>query len=819
MIHMMKHLPVLLLLCLPTIFLKAQSAQDATVPIVAEVDTAQLSITLTWPNSTASNITLKRRKKGDAGNQWIQLFSQTASTIQTYTDTNLQKGSTYEYSLRRVSNISAFGYAHVAMLENVPDDRGKILIFIDSTTAQATGEELEKFRNSLRGDAWQTVTIQTGPSSTVQSIKNRIVAEYTADPERVKAVLLIGEIPVPYSGNSAWDGHGDHAGAWPCDNYYADVDGSWTDVFVNNTTPGRDANDNVPGDGKFDQSTMPSPPELMVGRIDFRRLNASTFGATPTELIRRYFIKNLRWRMKEYTVEYKALVDDNFGYFSGEAFAANGYRNAYPLVGAPNIVAGDLLTQTDTNTYLLGYGCGGGSYTSASGVGNSSQVATDSINVVFSNIFGSYHGDWDYENNPLMPSFLASKGGILTCSWAGRPHWFMQALASGETIGYCTKETMSAQSNSEYIGTSSFGSSGAHVALLGDPTVRAHIVAPVPEFILVSTCGAVELSWKAAPDTGILGYNIYRSTAIDGPYVRQNESPVDALDWIDTDPVHDTAFYQVRPVRIDHAPGGGYFYNAGTGVIVRHVYTLEPPVLTPVVLHPIDCNNPEATLVAQVSPPFEGTIFWSGPGLSATGDTVTTTVPGIYTVTAVNTDECYTFTTLSVTENLTLPEITAASVTHVSVFGASDGAIDVETAAGSSYTYVWNTGATSRSLTGIMAGAYTVTITNTENGCIQTINFQVDQPSAVWDVSQISGLSLFPNPADREVFIRCENPDVRVLQAELFSSDGKLQERVVFKNTVQAFSLNLRSYSPGIYQVVVLTDGGRSVHKLVIGRL
>ncbi|MBK9016490.1 MAG: hypothetical protein IPM82_21800 [Saprospiraceae bacterium] len=32
----------------------------------------------------------------------------------------------------------------------------------------------------------------------------------------------------------------------------------------------------------------------------------------------------------------QALVDDNFGYFGGEAFAANGYRNGYPLVGVSN---------------------------------------------------------------------------------------------------------------------------------------------------------------------------------------------------------------------------------------------------------------------------------------------------------------------------------------------------------------------------------------------------------------------------------------------------------------------------------------------------
>lgn len=84
----------------------------------------------------------------------------------------------------------------------------------------------------------------------------------------------------------------------------------------------------------------------------------------------------------------KALVDDNFGYFGGEAFAANGFRNAYPLVGEANIVEGDFFNDTDNQSFLLGYGCGAGGYSSADGVGSSANFATDSVNIVFSNLFG-----------------------------------------------------------------------------------------------------------------------------------------------------------------------------------------------------------------------------------------------------------------------------------------------------------------------------------------------------------------------------------------------------------------------------------------------
>src|SRR6185436_1061279 len=95
---------------------------------------------------------------------------------------------------------------------------------------------------------------------------------YNADPTHVKGVLLIGEVPVPYSGSLAKDNRPDHVGAWPCDAYYGDVDGIWTDNTVNLPNTARSANRNVPGDGKFDQNTLPSAVEIPVGRLDFRHL-------------------------------------------------------------------------------------------------------------------------------------------------------------------------------------------------------------------------------------------------------------------------------------------------------------------------------------------------------------------------------------------------------------------------------------------------------------------------------------------------------------------------------------------------------------------
>ena len=67
---------------------------------------------------------------------------------------------------------------------------------------------------------------------------------------------------VGLKGNLAPDGHGEHYGAWPADVYYGDVNGAWTDNSVWSTGAAWPRNHNVPGDGKFDQTTIPSQVEL-----------------------------------------------------------------------------------------------------------------------------------------------------------------------------------------------------------------------------------------------------------------------------------------------------------------------------------------------------------------------------------------------------------------------------------------------------------------------------------------------------------------------------------------------------------------------------
>jgi hypothetical protein len=211
-----------------------------------------------------------------------------------------------------------------------------------------------------------------------------------------------------------------------------------------------------------------------------------------------------------------------------------------------------------TNSYLWGYGCGGGTYTSAAGVGSTTDFATKDPRVVFTMFFGSYFGDWDSQNNFLRAA-LGTTNYTLTSAWVGRPYWQLHHMALGETIGFSTRLSQ----NNDSLYASGLYSRWVHIALMGDPTLRMHIVAPPSGFLVATNgFGGVDLSWNASPDT-VLGYHVYRAPTAAGPFTRLTTDLISGTNY--TDPVLTNNVYMVRAVKLE-VSGSGSYYNASQGI-------------------------------------------------------------------------------------------------------------------------------------------------------------------------------------------------------------------------------------------------------------
>jgi hypothetical protein len=347
---------------------------------------------------------------------------------------------------------------------------------------------------------------------------------------------VLGHVPVPYSGNIAPDGHSGHIGAWPADGYYGEMNGAWTDTTVNNTTADRTQNDNIPGDGKFDQGTLPSLVELQVGRVDMDRMNRAPSSAmTEVTLLRRYLRRAHDFRHKQgayAAIPRRSIIRDGFGNAGNEGFATSGWSLAYTGVGQPPAAPIDeppslewfLPAYAGGQSYLWGYAAGGGFYESAQDFGTTTDLGHRTSRVVFTSVFGSFHGDWDSDNNLMRAALAGNATGDnlgLVCFWAGRPRFFMHHLGMGETFGYGVRATMntSLSGGGGYV-PSSGSTSGVHIGLMGDPALRMHQVEPPRGLAATSASGAVNLSWAASAESGLQGYHVYRGTSTAGPFTK-----------------------------------------------------------------------------------------------------------------------------------------------------------------------------------------------------------------------------------------------------------------------------------------------------------
>ncbi|MFT3886245.1 MAG: thrombospondin type 3 repeat-containing protein [Flavobacteriales bacterium] len=551
--HRLWQLFLVLVACCASVPAVQAQSQDRSVLASCVVQSSPPRITINW--SGWNNVTgyqIFRKVKG--GTNWGSAVATLDASALSWTDNNVTVGTNYEYRILRTTQNLGNGYCYINSGIEVPlvEARGKIILLVDDQFTGPLSTELAQLQSDLEGDGWIVLRHDVSRTASVPSIKSIVVADYNSDRANVKALFNVGHVPVPYSGNLAPDGHSEHYGAWAADAFYADVDGTWTDNSVNSTGASNARNYNVPGDGKYDQSIIPSAVELAVGRVDFHDL-PSFNTRTETDLMRTYLNKLHAWKVKGFTAASKGLVDDNFTGMA-DAYAQNGYRGFAPLVGYTNVAQEDYFTTMASQSRLWSYGCGGGWWDNASGIGSSAQFASSELKSVFTILFGSYFGDFDAPND-FMRAALAS-GTTLTCFWAGYPNWVFHHMGLGETIGFAEVLTQN-NTNNHYDPNNNYAGR-VHIALLGDPTLRMTMVAPPANVRATALSGSTaSIQWAASSDGPLLGYHVYRWNG--SGWERRTSAPVSALTFTDnTAGLSGTVRYMVRALKLETTPSGSY---------------------------------------------------------------------------------------------------------------------------------------------------------------------------------------------------------------------------------------------------------------------
>ncbi|MEE9437712.1 MAG: T9SS type A sorting domain-containing protein, partial [Saprospiraceae bacterium] len=139
-----------------------------------------------------------------------------------------------------------------------------------------------------------------------------------------------------------------------------------------------------------------------------------------------------------------------------------------------------------------------------------------------------------------------------------------------------------------------------------------------------------------------------------------------------------------------------------------------------------DGTNGSATISASGTG-TDYTYDWSNNGTNQTENNLTA---GDYTIIVTDNNGCSGQITITITAPPSI-EIITETVNDISCFGDNTGNISILAEGGTGQlSYLWNTDDTQAELTNLIAGAYSLTITD-ENDCMQEYQFIVEEPEEI----------------------------------------------------------------------------------------
>lgn len=510
---------------------------------------------------------------------------------------------------------NGLGYTSAGIEVDSPDYRGKILLVIDNQTAPLIVNELNTFRSTLIADGWIPIDVLVNRTDAVSVVKSAIQSAYNTDTANVKSAFLIGRVPVAYSGNGAPDGHEDHVGVWPTDQYFADFS-VWPSGSGNITHTGY-RNRASTSISRFSPNITPSELELEIGRLDMQALETdlngvATFSEGEVALLKSYLIRASDYKKGAVAVSSNRAIINNTLYWALDNGIQGVFKSFSSHVGIENIE----FTSSGSNYFIQEIGTtakpvaqwvygGGGSYFGMLGSNiDINQISQSSYahRGIFFRSFGSYFGDFDTRSNILRA--MIAKGHGLTSSYEANPV-YTHFMNLGESMGYSMRRSinsMAAQncnvtSNQECIaeystaaikvGTSitstvhwdaAYGYwGGAYMGvvtnLMGDPTLRmSPVKIPANAASTANASGKLVVSWSAPSETSVVGYNVYKinysGSQVTG-YTKLNSTPIPGTSYVSNLNYLAGEKFLVKTVKLQSNPSGDYL-NHSVGALVTN---------------------------------------------------------------------------------------------------------------------------------------------------------------------------------------------------------------------------------------------------------
>ncbi|BDS10034.1 right-handed parallel beta-helix repeat-containing protein [Aureispira anguillae] len=190
---------------------------------------------------------------------------------------------------------------------------------------------------------------------------------------------------------------------------------------------------------------------------------------------------------------------------------------------------------------------------------------------------------------------------------------------------------------------------------------------------------------------------------------------------------------------------------------------------------------------------------WS-PSAATTQD-LTNASAGTHTVTITDANGCT--STVGATVAGATPIVITVDTIHAEILAIAGGIEITATGGTGNFQYVWNTGATSDDITGLVAGSYDVTVTDITTGCQQVLTGIVvpyKLPDFVNNIPSLEAFKLYPNPTADKVWVNMTLKETTTVQLEIMGVTGKVLQSFAPRETLeQNYEIDLSTYPSGVY--------------------
>ena len=219
----------------------------------------------------------------------------------------------------------------------------------------------------------------------------------------------------------------------------------------------------------------------------------------------------------------------------------------------------------------------------------------------------------------------------------------------------------------------------------------------------------------------------------------------------------------------------------------------------------ISCNGlTDGTATANASGGSGSyTYLWSNGQISSQATGLSA---GTYSLTVTDANACTAVESISISEPSSL-SISSVS-NNVSAVGLSDGSIDITVSgANAPYTYSWSNGTNTEDIAGLIAGNYSVTVTDA-SGCTIVENFTIlDAATAISLVSDFNNINLYPNPSNDNAVLELSLNKLTDIEISIVDALGRTLTTTLLEavNSVQ-FNIATKDYPSGIYFVRIRSE-------------